>query len=87
MPGRPMTRTGTIEVRKRTTSTKQYTSNSSNSVEEVTPQIPCVCFKQRLLKHKLVIFPLNFTRTHCDYVFITQGQNFHVTVEAHRKTV
>ena len=32
-------------------------------------------------------FPPNFTRILCDYVFITLGQNFLVTVEAHRKPV
>ena len=40
MPGRPMTeKTETKEERKRTKTTKRYTSNSSNLVEEVTPQI------------------------------------------------
>ena len=34
-----MTRTETKEERKRTRTTKQNTSNSSNLVEEVTPQI------------------------------------------------
>ena len=34
MPGWPMT-----EERKRTRTTKRYTSNSLNLVEEVTPQI------------------------------------------------
>ena len=36
---RPMTRAETKEERKRTRTTKQYTSNNSNLVEEVTPQI------------------------------------------------
>ena len=36
-----MTRTETKEERKRTT--KQNTSNSSNLVEEITPQIPFLC--------------------------------------------
>ena len=39
MPGRPMPRTETKGERKRTTTTKQNTSNSSYLVEEVTPQI------------------------------------------------
>ena len=39
MPGRPMTRAETKEERKRTRTTKQYTDNSSNLVEEVTSQI------------------------------------------------
>ena len=39
MPGGPMTRTETEGQRKRTTTTKQNTSNSSYLVEEVTPQI------------------------------------------------
>ena len=39
MPGRPMTRTETKEERKRTTVTTKQNTNSSNLVEEVTPQI------------------------------------------------
>ena len=39
MPGRTMTRTETKVERKRTRTTQQCTSNSSNLVEEVTPQI------------------------------------------------
>ena len=39
MPGLPVIRTETKEERKRMTTTKQYTSNSSNLVEKVTPQI------------------------------------------------
>ena len=39
MAGRPMTRTETKEERKRTRTTKHYTSNSSNLVEEVTTKI------------------------------------------------
>ena len=39
MPGRTMTRTETIKERKRRRTTKQNTSNSSNLVEQVTPQI------------------------------------------------
>ena len=40
MPVGPMIRTETKGERKRTTTTKQNTNNSSNLVEEVTPQIP-----------------------------------------------
>ena len=49
-----MTRTETKGERKRTTRTKQNTSNSSNLVQEVTPQIlslgtkPFVIFKKWL---------------------------------------
>ena len=39
-----------------------------------------VCALNKLLKHKIAIFLLNFTRTHCDYMLITYGQNFLVTV-------
>ena len=39
MPGRPMTGTETKEERKRTTVTTKQNTNSSNLVEEVTPQI------------------------------------------------
>ena len=39
MPGGPITRTETNGERKRTTTTKQNTSNSSYLVEEVTPKI------------------------------------------------
>ena len=39
MPEGPKTRTKTKGERKRRTSTKQNTSNSSNLVEDVTPQI------------------------------------------------
>ena len=38
MPGRPMTRTETKGERKRTTTTKENTSNSSYLLEEVTSQ-------------------------------------------------
>ena len=38
MPGRPMTRTETKGERKRKTTTKQNTNNSSYLVEEITPQ-------------------------------------------------
>ena len=52
MPGGPRTRTETKEERKRTTTTKQNTSNSPYLVQEVTPQIlslgtkPFVIFKK-----------------------------------------
>ena len=52
MPGGPITRTETKGERKRTTTTKQNTSNSSYLVEKVTPQIlslrtkPFVVFKK-----------------------------------------
>ena len=39
MPGRTMNRTETKKERKRRRTTKQNTSNSSNLVEQVTPQI------------------------------------------------
>ena len=39
MPGGPIIETETKEERKRTRTTKQNTSNSSNLVEEFTPQI------------------------------------------------
>ena len=41
MPGQPTTRTEKKEERKRkrTRTTKQYSSNSSNLVEDITPQI------------------------------------------------
>ena len=39
MHGRRMTRTETKGERKRTTTTKKNTSNSSNLVDEVTPHI------------------------------------------------
>ena len=42
MPGGPITRTETNGEKKRTTTIKQNTSNSSNLVEEVTPQILCL---------------------------------------------
>ena len=53
MPEGPMTRTETKEERKRTTTTKQNTSNSPYLVPEVTPQIlsldtkPFAIFKKR----------------------------------------
>ena len=52
MPGGPITRTETKGERKRTTTTKQNTVNSSRLLEEVTPQIlslgtkPFVIFKK-----------------------------------------
>ena len=51
-----MTRTETKEERKRTRTTKQNTSNSTNLVKEVTPQIlflgtkPSVIFKNALFE-------------------------------------
>ena len=39
MPGRPTTGTETKEERTRTRTTKQYSSNSSNLVEDIAPQI------------------------------------------------
>ena len=39
MPGQPTTTTEKKEERKRTRTTKQYSSNSSNLVEDITPQI------------------------------------------------
>ena len=39
MPGRPTTGTKTKEERKRTRTTKQYSSNSSNLVKDIAPQI------------------------------------------------
>ena len=56
MPRRPMSRKETQGERKRTTTTKQNTSNSSYLVEEVTPQIlslgtkPFVIFMDALFK-------------------------------------
>ena len=56
MPEGPMSRTETKGERKRTTTTKQNTSNSSYLVEEVTPQIlslgtkPFVIFTDALFK-------------------------------------
>ena len=56
MPGGPMTRKETKGERKRTTTTKQNTSNSSYLLEEVTPQIlslgtkPFVIFTDALFK-------------------------------------
>ena len=55
-----MTRTETKGERKRTTTTKQNTSNSSYLVEEVTPQIislgtkPFVIFKSGLIGFSFV---------------------------------
>ena len=46
MPGRTMTRTETKKERKRRRTTKQNTSNSSNLVEQVTPQILFLGTKQ-----------------------------------------
>ena len=42
MPAGPMSRTNTKAERKRTTTTKQNTSNSSYLMKEVTPQILCL---------------------------------------------
>ena len=39
MPGRPMTEEQKRKERKRTRTTKRYTSNSLKLVEEVTPQL------------------------------------------------
>ena len=56
MPGGPMTRTEMKGEQKRTTTTKQNTSNSSYLLEELTPQIlslrtkPFVIFTDALLK-------------------------------------
>ena len=55
-PGGPISRTETKGKQKRTTTTKQNTSNSSYLVEEVTPQIlssgtsPFVIFTDALFK-------------------------------------
>ena len=46
MPGSTMTRTETIKERKRRRTTKQNTCNSSNLVEQVTPQIIFLGTKQ-----------------------------------------
>ena len=46
MPGGSMTRTETKEERKRTTTSRQNTSNISNLLEEVTPQILFLGTKQ-----------------------------------------
>ena len=46
MPGKTMTRTETKKERKRRRTTKQNTSNSSNLVEQVTPQIIFLGTKQ-----------------------------------------
>ena len=46
MPGRTMNRTETKKERKRRRTTKQNTSNSSNLVEQVTPQILFLGTKQ-----------------------------------------
>ena len=60
MPGEPTTRTEMKGQRKRTTTTKQNTSNSPYLVEEVTPQIlsfetkPFVIFKKSFQS----VFPL-----------------------------
>ena len=45
MPGGPLSRTERKGERKRTTRTKQNTSNSSYLVEELTPQILSLCTK------------------------------------------
>ena len=56
MPGGPMSRTETKGERKRMTTTKQNTSNSSYLAEEVSPQIlslgtkPFVIFTDALFK-------------------------------------
>ena len=56
MPGGPMSRTETKGERKRPTTTKQNTSNSSYLAEEVSPQIlslgtkPFVIFTDALFK-------------------------------------
>ena len=52
MPGGPMTRTETKGERKRTTTTKQNTSNSSYLVQEVTPQTLSLGTKQFVIFKK-----------------------------------
>ena len=71
MPGGPITRTETKGERKRTTTTKQNTSNSSYLVEEVTPKILYLLFldflRMRYFKWLLIF------KKWCNRFFLCSG--------------